>query len=126
MRLKAEDIEAGRSSNGGWSRAQVELLGVSWPLVSGWKKALIGKEVPDSAYQRFVAFKDKHLQVVAESKDAEAEQKMPKMSKAEMRVLNDRAKALVSTFAFGVGPSFTCKAESCAYPKCLCGTTTQC
>lgn len=123
MRLTAEDIEAGRSSNGGWSRAQVELLGVEWPLVSGWKKALIGKEVPDNAYQRFVAFKDKHLPSGSIRKEVAAEQKMPKMSKADIRILNDRAKALVSAFASGAGPSFTCKNEACAYPKCLCGTT---
>lgn len=109
MRLKAEDIEAGRSSNGGWSRAQVELLGVSWPLVSGWKKALIGKEVSENAYKRFIAFKGRHLPVGADKKEETAEERIPKMSKSDMLILNNRAKALVSTFSSGIGPSFTCK-----------------
>ena len=126
MRLKAEDREAGQSSNGGWSKAQVELLGVEWPLVSGWKKALIGKEVSDSAYQRFLAFKDKHLTIGVAKKQSVPEEKMPKMSKQDMLILNSRAKALVSTFASGTGPSFTCRTEPCTYPKCLCGTTAKC
>lgn len=126
MRLKAEDIEAGQSSNGGWSRKQTSELGVPWPLEHGWKTKLIGKDVSDSAYHRFLAFKDKHLTIGVAKKQSVPEEKMPKMSKQDMLNLNSRAKALVSTFASGTGPSFTCRTEPCTYPKCLCGTTANC
>ena len=43
-KITAEDIEAGKSSAGGYTRAQVEKWGVPWPLVKGWKKRLIGQE----------------------------------------------------------------------------------
>jgi hypothetical protein len=39
---------AGRSKRGGWNRAQIEMLGVPWPLRQGWKEALLARRVPIS------------------------------------------------------------------------------
>jgi hypothetical protein len=55
-------IEEGKSFNGGWSQPQVELLGVSWPPQSGWKKKLVGIEVDDDVVDKFLSLKNAHLQ----------------------------------------------------------------
>lgn len=70
--------------------------------------------------------RDKHLPVGSVKKKEVAEESMPRMTKQEMQAVNNRAKALVSMFGSGAGPSFTCNTEPCAYPKCLCGTTAKC
>ena len=41
-------IVQGISKNGGWTRAQLELLGVEWPPTRGWKGRIIGNELSDS------------------------------------------------------------------------------
>lgn len=38
--VSPEEIAAGRSENGGWSRAQLAEWGVPWPPPKGWKDAL--------------------------------------------------------------------------------------
>lgn len=50
----------GVSDRGSWSRAQLELLGVEWPLVSGWKDRL-PTTVPDRIAERFLFLKNAHL-----------------------------------------------------------------
>ena len=39
--ISREEIEAARSSAGGWSRDQLAAWGVPWPPPKGWKRALI-------------------------------------------------------------------------------------
>lgn len=58
MLVNREILEQGKSKRGAWSRAQVEALGVKWPLTGGWKKALIGTEVSEDQVRRFIALKD--------------------------------------------------------------------
>lgn len=41
VRLTEEQIEAGRSPAGGFTRAQLAEWGVPWPPPKGWKEALI-------------------------------------------------------------------------------------
>lgn len=36
----AEQIEAARTPNGGWTKAQLAQWGISWPPPKGWKRAL--------------------------------------------------------------------------------------
>ena len=46
-----EEIEAGRTAKGGFSREQLEKWGVPWPPPKGWKKRLMGVEAqPDGNY----------------------------------------------------------------------------
>ena len=40
MKLTEEQIEAGRSAKGGWTRAQLAKWGVPWPPPKGWRWAL--------------------------------------------------------------------------------------
>jgi len=43
MRLTEEEIEAGRSPRGGWTRAQLAEWGVPWPPPKGWRRRLTGR-----------------------------------------------------------------------------------
>jgi hypothetical protein len=52
--VTAELIEAGRSERGGWSKAQLALLGVVWPPPAGWKRVVIGRSIPQADAERFV------------------------------------------------------------------------
>lgn len=36
-------LDRNRTPKGGYNKKQVEALGLSWPLVSGWKNELVGK-----------------------------------------------------------------------------------
>lgn len=42
--LSEEDIEAGRTATGGFSRAQLAAWGVPWPPPKGWKQDLLARE----------------------------------------------------------------------------------
>lgn len=62
MRLTEEIIEAGKSWRGGWSKRQLRLFGINkFPLVSGWKKMIVGMEVDKKKIDKFLYLKDKHL-----------------------------------------------------------------
>ena len=39
--ITAEDIEAGRSDKGGWTRKTLATWGVPWPPPKGWQKRLL-------------------------------------------------------------------------------------
>jgi predicted GIY-YIG superfamily endonuclease len=54
MRLTKETLAQGASDRGGFSRKQTDILGVGWPRVRGWRKALMGREVPDEVFAEFV------------------------------------------------------------------------
>jgi hypothetical protein len=45
--LTDEEIEAGRSAKGGWTRQQLAAWGVSWPPPKGWRVALTGRPPED-------------------------------------------------------------------------------
>jgi hypothetical protein len=63
MRLKLSKslFDKGKSKNGSWSKAQFEVLGVAYPLQSGWYDGLIGREYEIDLLERFLALKDKHI-----------------------------------------------------------------
>jgi hypothetical protein len=52
-----ELLTSGQSARGGWSAAQLALLGVPWPPPPGRKAAAIGRLVPAAAAERFVALR---------------------------------------------------------------------
>ena len=52
-----ELIEAGKSERGGWTKAQLAILGVAWPPESGWKRKAIGEKIPQAEAWRFVALR---------------------------------------------------------------------
>jgi hypothetical protein len=58
MILNAENIKAGGQPNGlghSWNAEQIAILGIKWPPRKGWIVDLIGKEIPDESYERFLA-----------------------------------------------------------------------
>jgi hypothetical protein len=59
--LMPEMVHAGRSKRGGWSKEQLDLLGVEWPPTKGWIGRLTGKRVTGSALAAFLRLKDAHL-----------------------------------------------------------------
>lgn len=59
MILSRKNIHAGQTGAGGFKRAQVEALGLQWPVRKGWLSQLIGTEISDEAYERFIAARDR-------------------------------------------------------------------
>lgn len=53
-------LHNGKSRNGGWSLKQIKLLGANGS-VKGWKRRIIGSDVPKSNIDKFLALKDAHL-----------------------------------------------------------------
>lgn len=58
--LTEEFLQQGLSSNGGYSRQQLSLLGVSG-LRRQWEQTIIGQPFPTKAIKKFIALKDFHL-----------------------------------------------------------------
>jgi hypothetical protein len=54
MKITKEFIESGRSEKGGWSKFQLELLGISWPPAKGWKNKVIGNELSEDLARKFL------------------------------------------------------------------------
>lgn len=52
--ITEEFLDRGRSPRGGWTRDKLSILGVEWPLVSGWKSRLLGTVISRSQARRFV------------------------------------------------------------------------
>lgn len=55
-----EIIEKGKSTNGGWNKKQLEIIGVT-SMKKGWKKRLIGKYISQERVAEFLKLKDSHL-----------------------------------------------------------------
>lgn len=49
-----EFLIQGRSGSGGWTRAQMESLGLPWPIRSGWMDAIAGAQISTEAAQLFL------------------------------------------------------------------------
>ena len=61
IELTVNNIKAGASYKGGWSKAQLSILGVNWPLKKGWIGRIAGKIITKEQYDRFLSLKDKHF-----------------------------------------------------------------
>lgn len=51
MKLTLEQIEAGRSPAGGYTKEQLAIWGVPWPPPKGWKEALLTDSPMERAIQ---------------------------------------------------------------------------
>jgi hypothetical protein len=58
VEITDEWITAGMSDRGGWSKAQLAILGVAWPPVTGWKQRVKGRLIPQAEAERFVALRN--------------------------------------------------------------------
>ena len=61
IKLTENDIKNGESKNGGYSKQQLELVGVKWPPRKGCKKEIIGKTFDGEVINQFISLKDQHL-----------------------------------------------------------------
>lgn len=66
-------------SKGGWTKAQLETINVSWPPPKGWLEALIGSMVEDSQRAEFERLGKQHREAQARER-AEAEVRYQRMS----------------------------------------------
>jgi hypothetical protein len=53
MEITNEWLEQWKTPGGGYTRKQLELLGVSWPPAKGWKKSVVGAELADETAKSF-------------------------------------------------------------------------
>lgn len=53
MRITLKWLNKHRTPRGGFSRAQIEALGLTWPPQSGWLKNHVGREISDEIAQQF-------------------------------------------------------------------------
>ena len=51
-------IRRGASGTGGWTRKQLELLGVQYPPRSGWRQFICGRFISEKDQAEFLALKD--------------------------------------------------------------------
>lgn len=56
MKITREEIHKASSENGGWKKAQLELLGISWPPKPGWINRTILKEFEEEKIIQFKEF----------------------------------------------------------------------
>jgi hypothetical protein len=65
MKMTLKLLNAAKSTTGGYSKKQFELLGVTLypPMMpaSGWRKGVVGKEYPDEVVHELLELKDAHL-----------------------------------------------------------------
>lgn len=56
MKISEEEIEAGKSSKGGFTRATLAKWGVPWPPRAGWREALVaGEPIPGAPAGNFAS-----------------------------------------------------------------------
>lgn len=60
MKLTRQMIDSGRSDNGGWSKEQLRMIGVSWPPKLGWPAKVTGTEITEETFQQFLKLKNRH------------------------------------------------------------------
>ena len=49
-----QELEAARTGSGGWSKAQLALVGVDWPPAKGWMRRVKGTRLPGSIVAAFI------------------------------------------------------------------------
>ena len=63
IKITARFINSGISVNGGWSKKQLDLLGVGRTPPKGWMTLIIGKHISKNNAKKFIDLRDKHLDV---------------------------------------------------------------
>ena len=57
MKVTEDLIKAGETAGGGWNRHQLELIGVAWPPVKGWKWRAQGRMISILDAELFIDMK---------------------------------------------------------------------
>jgi hypothetical protein len=95
-------IKAGSNGGCGWNRRQLAVLGVPWPLEAGWMHSIIGKSVPTSVANRFLAMRKR---------------KKPRKPEFPPMLFDDGPQSLVSAGEMDLGGSATADAAGCGANK---------
>lgn len=53
--LTRELIHRHATENGGWTRSQLQAIGVDWPPAQGWIDRVVGQEIDAASFQAFTA-----------------------------------------------------------------------
>jgi len=61
VRITRQLLASGASRNGGWSKEQLGLLGVTWPPKRGWVRRIVGKWIDEEAVIEFFNLANQHL-----------------------------------------------------------------
>ena len=54
MKLTYEDTEMIMTPKGGFKRLSLELIGVSWPPLKGWRERVVGTEIDEQDFLRAI------------------------------------------------------------------------
>ncbi len=92
-------LDQGKSKRGGWTKAQTGLLGLSWPLVRGWKRVVVGREIPRRDARRFVLL---GVDTVASADEIEESRRL-----ADRQITRREAARRKGEAAKGPDPDFT-------------------
>ncbi len=57
VELTSDLIEAAKSEQGGWTREQLECIGIGWPPPKEWKRQVIGRKIDKASAERFLKLK---------------------------------------------------------------------
>ena len=55
MKITKHFLMENRTAKGGWTRAQIEALGIQYPPKHGWHEEIIGKEFSQAEVDAFLA-----------------------------------------------------------------------
>ena len=59
MIITNELINAAKTEKGGWTKAQLMVIGINWPPSKGWKETVLGLEISEEKARLFVELKNK-------------------------------------------------------------------
>lgn len=57
--ITPEILETAKTKAGGYTRAQLAIIGIDWPPPKGWAKQLHGQELDKELIDQFIAAKEK-------------------------------------------------------------------
>jgi hypothetical protein len=62
MKVTPKFITDGQSLRGGWTKRQLEILGLVWPPKPGWRQRVVGLEIADELAKEFLSLKTRRPQ----------------------------------------------------------------
>lgn len=96
MILTKQILEKGKSCRGAWNSQQLKCLGLSYPYKKGWKKKLVGMEIPETEVKKFLLYTDTHFdkRIIPNHSNYSLEELMSTPEKPTKKILRKRQKFL--------------------------------
>jgi len=111
VRITDEILEQSKSSRGGWSNRQIAALGVKSVKTKrfnkGWKRKLLGANVPERNIKKFLEMRNAHLKGISQETLFEIQQQ-----KAARRKAEEETNKIGST-KYNCGTCFHLKTKNC-------------